>query len=112
MSKPNKIILAIATLWPLVYFHIFIGFWLYLTFWASSLPRGGEETRTATIVIFAMHGITILWIFALTAIYIRHVFKNQRVANDRKPLWANVLLFGNVISMPIYWYLYIWRKDQ
>jgi len=25
-------------------------------------------------------------------------------------LWANVIFLGDMIAMPIYWYLYIWKE--
>jgi hypothetical protein len=39
-----------------------------------------------------------------------NVFRNDRVDKDKKVLWAVVLFMGNMIAMPIYWYLYIWRE--
>jgi hypothetical protein len=47
---------------------------------------------------------------ALMAFYIVNVFRNDRVDKDKKALWAVVLFMGNMIAMPIYWYLYIWRE--
>lgn len=60
--------------------------------------------------VFVLHGITIFWIGALLVFYIRNVFKNDRVQKDKKALWAVVLFMGNMIAMPIYWYLYVWRE--
>ncbi len=107
MSKPAKVILGIATLWPPVYLVIFIGFWFYLVL--SITSQGGSGLPFGVIAIFVLHGFTMLWTFALIAIYIYNVFNNGRVANDKKALWAVVLFLGNMIAMPIYWYLYIWR---
>jgi hypothetical protein len=51
-----------------------------------------------------------LAIMALTVFYIVNVFRNERVDKDKKVLWAVVLFMGNMIAMPIYWYLYIWKE--
>ena len=51
-----------------------------------------------------------LVILALTVFYIVNVFKNNRIENDKKVLWAIVLFMGNMIAMPIYWYIYIWKE--
>ena len=48
----------------------------------------------------------------LLFIYIRDVFKNDKVAQDKKALWAVVLFMGGVIAMPIYWYFYIWKEPE
>jgi hypothetical protein len=41
-----------------------------------------------------------------------NVFRNDHVDKDKKVLWAVVLFMGNMIAMPIYWYLYIWREEK
>jgi hypothetical protein len=48
----------------------------------------------------------------LLVFYIRHVFQNDRMQEDRKMLWAVVLFLGNALAMPIYWYLYIWKDAE
>jgi len=44
-------------------------------------------------------------------IYIIHIFKTEKVPQDKKALWAVVIFLGNMIAMPIYWYLYIWKQE-
>jgi len=112
MSNSTKVALGIATLWPSVYVLIFIGVWFYMLLSVTLRPGGNEGAPFWMIAIFVVHGITMLWNIALLAIYIFNVFNNARVDNDRKVLWAVVLFFGNVIAMPIYWYLYIWREAK
>ena len=112
MSKPVKVILGLATVWPLVYMLIFVGFWFYLVLGGMSQPEGGRVIPSGMIAIFVLHGITMLGNFALMAIYIYNVFNNDRVDKDKKALWAVVLFLGNAISMPIYWYLYIWPEND
>ena len=59
---------------------------------------------------FAVHLFTMLWMMGLTIFYIVNVFRNDRVDKDKKALWAIVIFMGNIIAMPIYWYLYIWQE--
>jgi hypothetical protein len=105
MSKPAKIILGMATLWPVFYVFLFFGFVFFLII---SRPSNEAEIGPAFVILFILHGITMLWIFALLAIYIYNLFQNDRVDKDKKPLWAIVLFMGSIVAMPIYWYLYIW----
>jgi hypothetical protein len=109
MKKSSKILLGIATIWPLIYMVLFIGF-IFLTLFLTGGggPSQGGGLPGFFLVIFVLHFLTILWIWALIAFYIFNVFKNDRVEKDKKVLWAVVLFMGNVIAMPIYWYLYIW----
>jgi hypothetical protein len=110
MSKFSKILLAIATVWPFFYMIIFFVFALSMIFLA---PRaGGEGGPALFMIIFPLHLLTMLLIMGLTVFYIVNVFKNERVEKDKKVLWAVVLFMGNMIAMPIYWYLYIWSEEK
>ena len=112
MSKPVRLVLGIATLWPLAYLLIFMGFVFSMLLRGNSQPQGGRDLPSGVIAIFVLHGITIVWLWVLLAIYIYNVFHNDRVDKDKKALWAVVLFLGNMIAMPIYWYLYIGTDDS
>ena len=116
MKKSNKVLLGIATIWPFIYIVLFMVF-MFSTFFFT---RGdGSEVRTPEgvfvpvlmVIVFALHFLTIIWIWALIAFYMVNVFKNDRVDKDKKVLWAVVLFMGNMMAMPVYWYLYIWRES-
>jgi ABC-type polysaccharide/polyol phosphate export permease len=106
MSKGNKFLLAAATVWPILYFFIFIG----AAFSMMIFSEG--EAGWLWGLILPLHLLTMLLMFGLTAFYIVNVFRNDRIKNDMKALWAVVLFMGNFIAMPIYWYLYIWKDPS
>ena len=112
MKKTTKILLAIATVFPFLYMIFFFVVIFSSIFFA---PRdGSSEGGVFTIlfmVIFPLHLITMLLILGLTIFYMVNVFKNDRVDKDKKVLWAVVIFMGNMIAMPVYWYLYIWREE-
>jgi hypothetical protein len=122
MRKSSKILLGVATLWPLLYLAIFLVGWVaMMVFVFSQIPvsdnkvgaPAGEPPEAfvrGVLAFFVLHFLTILWMMGLLAIYIVNVFKNDRVTDDKKALWAVVIFLGNIIAMPIYWYLYIWRE--
>lgn len=112
MSKGKAIVLAIFTAWPFLYMFLFMG-----TAFALMMSGFGDEDHSSgppaiLLVIFALHFLTMLEIFVLLVIYIVHVFKTDRVPQDKKALWAVVLFLGNMIAMPVYWYLYIWKERR
>jgi len=107
MEKPGKIALGAATLWPFVYLVIFFGF-IFSSILFS--PGGSGSFPAMFAVLFALHIFTMLLIMGLSIFYIVDVFKNNRVDKDKKALWAVVIFLGNMIAMPIYWYLYIWKE--
>jgi hypothetical protein len=108
MSKTLKVLLGIVTLWPFAYMILFFLF----IFAMMLLPSFGETSGAPPlfVIIFPLHLLTMLIIMALTVFYIANVFNNERVDKDKKVLWALVLFMGNIIAMPIYWYIYIWKS--
>lgn len=111
MQKPTKVLLGIASLWPIIYMFLFVGFMFTMAF---GFGRGDTEPgiQPMMAVIFGLHLFTMLAILALTVFYIVDVFRNDRVDKDKKALWAIVIFMGNAIAMPIYWYLYFWKEPS
>jgi len=109
MSKTTKLLLGLATIWPFVYMILFfITIFSVVLFSRGADPGAGPPPLIA--LIFPLHILTMLVIMGLTIFYMVNVFKNERVVKDQKVLWAVVLFLGNVLAMPIYWYLYIWKE--
>jgi hypothetical protein len=111
MKKPAKVLLAAATVWPFLYMILFF---LFIVSSIFLMPRGGSPEGGAFpalfMIIFPLHLLTMFLIMGMTIFYIVNVFRNDRVEKDKKVLWVLVLFMGNMIAMPIYWYLYIWRE--
>ena len=103
MQKSTKLLLGAATLWPFVYMFLFF----ILVFSMLFLGPGAERVMP---FVFVLHMLTILLVLGLTVFYIVDIFKNERVEKDKKVLWAMVIFFGNMVAMPVYWYLYVWKE--
>jgi len=112
LGKSMKILVGVFTLWPSIYMFVFFSFIFSTVFFP---PQGGaspQETLFPFQVLFALHFFTMIAIMALIGFYIVYLFKSNRVAQDKKTLWAVVIFLGNMIAMPIFWYLYIWKEPQ
>ena len=109
MQKSTKVLLGIATFWPIAYMVLFFVF-IFSAFWLLGGGGGDSGIQPAFALIFGLHLLTMLLIMALTVFYIVDIFKNNRVEKDKKALWAIVIFMGNAIAMPIYWYLYFWKE--
>lgn len=107
MSTTKKILLGLLALWPFIYFFLFI-LVLFLYDGFIFLPAGDIETMFAYMLTSQL--LTMALVVTTFILYIRDVFINPRVRETRKTLWVILLLFGNFIAMPIYWYLYIWKQ--
>jgi len=98
-------------MWPIFYMVFFFVF--VLSQILASFPSGpSQEMPDGFLLIFPLHFFTMILMVVLLVIYIKNVFRNDRVAQDKKALWAVVLFIGNMIAMPIYYYLYIWREPE
>ena len=113
MSKPVKILLLLATLWPLIYMGLFlIVFVMLFTFSVQGEFQGGNGPPAGFLLIFVLHIFTMVWMVGLLVFYIINVFKTRVIRDNMKILWAIVIFFGGPIAMPIYWYLYIWKEPE
>jgi hypothetical protein len=112
MSKTSKIALAAATAWPPVYMCLFMYFILHSMFSMTTGHSNPERDFQLFDKVAVLHVLTIFWLWGLVAIYIIHLFKTNAIPQEKKALWAVVLFLGNILAMPVYWYLYIWREPQ
>ncbi len=112
MSKQLKIVIGIATILPTIYLVVFVGFFVatFLTLFRGGTSPEGAPLFSHFAVFFVLHLIMMLWMIGLAIFYIVNVFRNERVQENRKVLWAVVIFFGSMIAMPIYWYLYVWSE--
>ena len=110
MTRGKAITLAAFTAWPFVYVILFMCtvFGMIVSDIAGGARSAGPPVML--LLIFPLHFLTMLEIAGLLVVYIVHVFRTDRIAQDKKALWAVVLFLGNVIAMPVYWYLCIWRE--
>ncbi len=110
MSRGKALTLAVFTLWPFLYMVIFFCTVFGMVMFNAGMRGHASEPPLLFLVVFTLHFLTILEIFVLLAIYIVHLFKTDRVPQDKKALWAVVLFLSNMLAMPVYWYLYIWKQ--
>ncbi len=114
MSKNKRILIGLATCWPLVAAVLFYGA-LFISIFSAvgsfhgngpDFP-GGWFTFAAILII-----TTLVWIIVLLVGYIGHVYRNGQIESTMKLVWAVLIFFGNIFAMPIYWYIYIWRDPS
>lgn len=113
MTKFTKILLAVATVFPIAYMIFFLVFVFSTIFFLPPDATAADKAFPSLfMLIIPLHFLAMLLTLGLTIFYIVNVFKNERVDKDKKTLWAVVIFMGSVFAMPIYWYLYIWREGQ
>ena len=114
MKRPAKLLLGALTIWPIIYGMLFLCSVFGLILWQVSHPnppppRPPTAPPVWVIGLVAAHLGTILEMFALGVFYMYHLYHNDRIENQLKAFWAVIIFLGNMIAMPVYWYLYVWR---
>ena len=102
----KKIVLGFVTLLPGIYAIAFfsVGLLVLIFDW--------HPTVAFMQTFMALHMACILLIVGLLVFYIRDIYHNAALTPDQRMFWVIVLLFGNIISMPIYWYSHILRSHD
>lgn len=117
MSQTKKVVLAIFTVYPMIYILFFMIFMVSMTF---SMFQGIEEPGFGEMsmffdgfpVIFIFHIITMFVSLALIIIYIVLVVKNEYIDQSMRIVWLLIIIFGGMIGMAVYWYLYVWKEGK
>jgi hypothetical protein len=119
ISKPFRIVIGLGTLWYIAYPLLFIGGML-LTMGLMPFFAGNENSLNSSGpfiafpffgLIFPLHFCTIFLGFGLIAFYLIHVIKNTKADETIRIILALGNFFMPFISMPIYYYLYIWLEN-
>ena len=48
----------------------------------------------------------------LTVLYLIYVFVSRNVMKERRFLWAALLVLGNVLVVPFFWYFELWKRRK
>ena len=62
------------------------------------------------VIFFGAHMLTILLMMALLPVYIILAVKDERHDQTMRIVWVVLFCTVNMFAMPVYWYLYVWRK--
>jgi NADH:ubiquinone oxidoreductase subunit 3 (subunit A) len=63
-------------------------------------------------LFFLVHMLTILLTFALMPLYIVLAVKSPEHDQTMRIVWAVLVATMGMLVMPVYWYLYVWRKPK
>jgi hypothetical protein len=115
MTRGKKIVLGLATVWPLIYLGIFFVFFfsIFAGFadpeppaWVDSRDGGPPDLFK---VIFPLHLCTMAVTLGLLIVYVVLAIKNPRLTDTMRIIWVILILFGGMFAMPAYFWLEVWR---
>ena len=99
-------VIGFLTLIPVAYILFFFAVIMI------AVMSAGAPNQGSFIFLFVMHFAVMILSWSLIGFYIYYLFKTDHVKQDQKALWAVVLFLGNMIAMPVFWYLYIWKPAE
>lgn len=103
LNKSKALSLGAFTILPILYI------WAMAAFIHFAV-KDSSDVRLFFNPIAVIHLVMMAEVAVLVIFYLTHLFKTDIVPQNKKLLWAFVLLVGNLISMPLYWYFYIWKE--
>jgi hypothetical protein len=68
---------------------------------------GSPAGLSASVLLFGTCAATSLAAFAY---FLVDAMVSRHVPQDSRAVWVVVLLFGNVVAFPVYWYVAWWRR--
>jgi len=113
MKKSTKVLLGVATIWPVLYICFFHGFDLRaghfwgLTWWTA---------RTGSILLPLVSWLDVrphdhhLWESGPDRFLHHQGIKMKSLNENMKIMWVLLLYFAAMLAEPVFWYLYIWRE--
>lgn len=119
LRKPVRIVVGIATIWYTLYLLLTIlGILLFFGYVLVSLVAGGQAIANlrplfreilALEILLPIHLCSLLLEVGLLIFYLVHTIRNTKASDSMRIVLGLGHLFLPFVSMPIYYYLYIWR---
>lgn len=103
MNKKEKVRWGFLTFSPLV---------LCLLIFIILIPLEYLVWKSVEKFAIALLCLQFLWTFVLLMIFYIDLYQQKRIATWKKLIWAILFFPTNIISMPIYWYFYVWQEHE
>ena len=106
MKKPSQLAvwaLGAAALFPWVYVFAMI---------SALIPSALAGDMDGYLfdpmpIVLPLHFFTIFGTWALIAYFCVYIWRTDYIAQDKRALWTTVLLFGNILVTPYFWYRFV-----
>ena len=114
LNKPTKIVLGILTYLPILAAISIIGFVIFnfLSMFFNQEPAMPLMYLSYLSYIIPYFFPIIFLSMGLYIFYLVHIIRNQYFDNEKRILWIVVLFVLGGITMPIYWYIHIWKNNS
>jgi hypothetical protein len=99
---------ALAILPGVLFVLIFVCFFALM---ANDLMRQNPPHQMPVLFVFMFPLHCLLMGVCVTGLvlFIIDVFRNPHVAENLRPMWMVLFFFVGLVTVPLYWFLYIWQ---
>jgi hypothetical protein len=113
MNKVFRGLLGIIASLPATYIAFFIIGWfctLVVLFFVEGPPFGYFYYHR--MVLWRLFLTSLIAAAVLIVAAMIHVMVTNRLDAEAKGVWLLILFIGNIVILPLYWYLNVWRETR
>lgn len=104
MNRRGRIVLGVVAFAPLVSLLIF---WAIHRYWHST----GIDLDPLPAILIVL-AIAMLLGLGLVVLFVLQVLRDTSMNIGRQALWVRGLCFAGVLTLPLFWYRYVWRASE
>ena len=109
LTRKQKIILGVLTLWPPLYILIFIANVVGMIV-ASSSNTNVTISIMSVAWIFPLHFLTIILVLALMVFYILYIVRSDTIPEEHRIVWLIAVIIVSIPAMIIFWFMHFWKE--
>lgn len=76
----------------------------------SAVDWSSPEFTRDVLLTHAMAMLTGVLVAGMLVACATHLLLSKTIPEEQKLPWILLLVTTSIVSMPVYWYLYVWRK--
>jgi hypothetical protein len=103
MKKPAAILCGLAAIAPFA--SMFVVPLMFQGPHPATYDAIKAESEQFSRVVYAV----ILASYSTIGAFMLHAWRSNRVPKEKRGLWVALLFFGNMFTLPLYWFWYMWR---
>jgi formate hydrogenlyase subunit 3/multisubunit Na+/H+ antiporter MnhD subunit len=112
LSRGSALLMGLLTIFLFAWL-VALPEYFYAKLWALSDAglTHSKEYREVSRLVWELSAAAVLCAFLLWAFYLLYLHRSRGAPAAKKREWNRWLLFGSLVAMPPFWYLYMWRPS-
>jgi hypothetical protein len=102
-----RFLVAVACTWPIIYATALFP---ALAHWGAQGDHAAVPSRF--LVVLSAHVFTIALLIFAWAACVRFAVRSPELSAVGKAVWIALLCLGNLLTLPVFFWLYMWRRSS